>query len=96
MAESGRTPRNAILDKIRDKILRHKEAIRWLLDAERFKQLFNAESWRGDANQDLSEIAEKNYAEAQEAVILSREALDEAKEELEIYDQETLKEAEDT
>lgn len=93
MAESGRSPRNDILDKIRDKTMRHKESIRWLLDAERFRQVFSGEGWRGDASADLGDIAERNYVEAQEAVIITRKALDDAKKELEDYDKETLEEA---
>lgn len=90
MEDSSNTPRNNILNKIRDKTLRHKESIRWLLDAERFKQVFGAEDWRGDAGLELSDIAVKNYDEALDAVLLTRKALDDAKQELEDWDHKIL------
>ena len=62
----------ALRQDLDEKWRRHRNAVRWMGDAKRFRADFGAEDWKETS---LSDIAKITYDEAVEEVLNSRAAL---------------------
>ena len=69
----------------RDKILRrlgkarryHKMSVRWLFDVSRLASMYKAtESWRDPEYGDIAEVANKDYQDAMQEVVRTRQLID--------------------
>lgn len=56
-----------------------KEAVRWLLEVEKFNNNYGDDTWRDDGLAEISDVAQHTYKEAIRAVIEARKELKKAR-----------------